>query len=53
MKYYYFFRFNSGMTYYALSWAFADLGGDMYLNFIMSLFVELPGVFISNYLMHR
>ena len=31
-----------GMVYYTLSWTFADLGGDIYLNFILASLVELP-----------
>jgi len=42
-----FLWFNCGMTYYTLSWAFADLGGDMYLNFLLSFIVEIPSSFIS------
>ena len=36
------YRFHAGMTYYGLSWSFADLGGDMYANFILSMLVEIP-----------
>ena len=49
----YFYRFNCGMTYYTLSWAFADLGGDMFINLIVSLLLEIPGHLFSNILMHR
>lgn len=31
------------MSYYTLSWAFADLGGgNMYINFALASIVELP-----------
>ncbi|XP_057313741.1 solute carrier family 22 member 15-like [Hydractinia symbiolongicarpus] len=48
-----FIWFQSGMTYYGLNWAFADLGGDMYSNFILSFLVELPGVFLVWLLMQK
>ncbi|XP_057313742.1 solute carrier family 22 member 15-like [Hydractinia symbiolongicarpus] len=48
-----FIWFQCGMTYYGLSWAFADLGGDMYSNFILSFLVELPGVFLIWLLMQK
>jgi len=33
---------NSGIVYYTLSWAFADIGGDLYINFMLSIAVEVP-----------
>eukprot|EP00111_Clytia_hemisphaerica_P008652 TCONS_00025298-protein len=47
-----FIWFNSGMVYYALSWAFSDLGGNMYLNFVWSTLIELPGALISYFLLN-
>lgn len=38
-----FIWFHCGLTYYALNWEFADIGGDMYINSILSFLVELPG----------
>ena len=39
---YFLSRLSLGMVYYTLSWAFADLGGDLYLNFVLASLVELP-----------
>lgn len=36
------FRLNSGMVYYTFSWVFADIGGNMYVNFFLSAIVEAP-----------
>jgi len=33
---------SSGMSYYALAWAFADIGGDIYINFILASFTTIP-----------
>lgn len=38
-----FIWFHTGMSYYAMNWEFADIGGDMYVNFILSFLVEIPG----------
>ncbi|XP_057313743.1 solute carrier family 22 member 15-like [Hydractinia symbiolongicarpus] len=48
-----FIWFQCGMTYYGLNWAFADLGGDMYSNFVLSFIVELPAVFFAWWLMQK
>lgn len=41
------------MVYYSLSWAFADLGGDMFVNFLLSIIIEIPGGLISLVLMEK
>jgi len=48
-----FLWFNTGMSFYTITWAFADLGGDKYLNFIMSTVVEVPSFFISIFVLQR
>lgn len=30
------------MVYYTFSWVFADIGGNMYINFFLSAIVEAP-----------
>lgn len=36
------FRLNLGMSYYTLAWAFADIGGDIYINFILASLTGIP-----------
>ena len=35
-------RLNLGMSYYTLAWAFADIGGDIYINFILASLTGIP-----------
>lgn len=37
-----FFRFANSITYYGLSWNTSNLGGNDYLNFVVSGAVEFP-----------
>ena len=48
-----FMWFHVGMTYYTINWEFADIGGDMYINSILSFVVELPGNFITLYTLQK
>lgn len=36
------FRFSNSITYYGLSWNTSNLGGNDYLNFVVSGAVEIP-----------
>ena len=48
-----FIWFQTGMTYYAMNWQFADIGGNMYFNFILSFLVEIPGAFVVLFTLQR
>lgn len=48
-----FIWFHCGLTYYALNWEFADIGGDMYINSILSFLVELPGNIVIIFTLQR
>ena len=43
MMVHYSFRFVNGMVYYAVSMSAGDLGGSIYLNFVLTSLVEIPG----------
>ena len=37
------FRFVNGMVYYGLSLSSGEFGGSIYLNFVLTSLVEIPG----------
>lgn len=47
------FRFVNSATYYGLSWNTSNLGGNDYLNFLVSGVVEIPGYILMLTLLNR
>lgn len=45
--------FTNGLVYYALSLEAADLGGDIYTNFVMVAFADVPGNILAIYICNR
>lgn len=53
MKINYNFRFANSITYYGLSWNTSNLGGNDYLNFVVSGAVEIPAYLFLIFTLNR